>query len=94
MPSVPRAPAAATARPPPPPAAALLYAARPGPTASPTGPRPLPREAAAPAEPGPPRLPQVGGGGEDRRDPRERGQPGLGEGGRGRASAWDDVIGA
>lgn len=49
-----------------------------GPTASPTGPRPLPREAAAPSEPGPPRLPQVGGGGLP--DPREEANPGVGEG--------------
>lgn len=72
-----------------PPAAALLYAAPPGPTASPTGPRPLPREAAAPSEPGPPRLPQVGGGGEG--CPTHVRRPTQAWG---RASAWDDVIGA
>lgn len=43
-----------------------------GPTASPTGPNPLPGEA---AESRPPRLPQVGGGGEARTDLRERGRP-------------------
>ncbi|XP_062053553.1 basic proline-rich protein-like [Lepus europaeus] len=50
-------------------------------------PPPRPREASAPAEPCPPRLPQVGGGGEARLAHVSETGPGEGEGER-----WDDVI--
>lgn len=63
----------------PPPAAALLYAAGPGPGPGSLAdwPPPPPRRGggARRAQPGPPRLPQVGGGGEAWTNPRERGQP-------------------
>lgn len=51
----------------------------PGPTSS-SGLRPSPARPRRP--PSPARLPQVGGGGEGRADPRERGQPRLGGGER------------
>lgn len=81
----PRAPAAATARTPPPPAAALLYAAGPDPTASPTGPRPLPRELRRRQSQARPASRRWEGAGRTGATHVNEANPGWGRGGLGRA---------
>ena len=74
-------PTAEAAEPPPPPQPSYCTPLA-GRTASPTGPRPSPVRHRHRRSPGSPHLPQVGGGGEGRTDPRELGQPRPGGGRR------------